>query len=123
MLFRAFVALPFKDFANQSYPMLRLLLSEAQGCKDYQKTSKTCHVGINWEAFDKHSQLTTHVPGFQSFVLGRGYRSTQQKPRPNPKSLALSHALGGIQTQWCALDHMANFLGITCKYNRVKPGS
>ena len=32
-------------------PMLRQLLSKAQGCKHFMKTTKTCHVGIHWKAF------------------------------------------------------------------------
>ena len=26
-----------------------------------------CHVGIHWIALAEHSQVSTHVPGFQSF--------------------------------------------------------
>ena len=48
-------------------PMLRLLSSKAQGCKDFPKTSKPCHVGIHWIALAEYSQMSTHVPGFQSF--------------------------------------------------------
>ena len=45
--------------------MLMLLSSKAQGCKDW--LSKTCHVGIHWKALAEYSQMSTHVPGFQSF--------------------------------------------------------
>ena len=48
-------------------PMLRLLSSKAQGCKDFQKPSKHCHVGIHWIALAEYSQMSTHVPRFQSF--------------------------------------------------------
>ena len=29
--------------------------------------SKPCHVGIHWIAVTEYSQMSTHVPGFQSF--------------------------------------------------------
>ena len=48
-------------------PMLRLLLSEAQGCKDFWKPSKTCHVGIRQKALTEYSQMSTHMPGLQPF--------------------------------------------------------
>ena len=48
-------------------PMLRLLLSKAQGLKAYWKPFKPCHVGIHWIAFTECSQMSTHVPGFQYF--------------------------------------------------------
>ena len=47
--------------------MLRLLSSKAQGCKNFRKTSKPCHVGIHWIALAEYSQMSTYVPGFQSF--------------------------------------------------------
>ena len=28
-----------------------------------------CHVGIHWIALAEHSQMSTHVPGFQSFLF------------------------------------------------------
>ena len=46
--------------------MLRLLLSKAQGHKKFCKTSKPCHVGTQWIALAEHSQMSTHMPGFQS---------------------------------------------------------
>ena len=48
-------------------PMLRLLLSKAQRCKDFRKPSKPCCVGIHWIALAKFSEMSTRVPGFQSF--------------------------------------------------------
>ena len=47
--------------------MLRLLLSEAQGCKNLWKPSKPYHVGIHWIALIECSQMSTHLLGFQSF--------------------------------------------------------
>ena len=47
--------------------MLRLLSSKAQGRNDFWKTSKPCHVGIHWIALAEYSQMSNHVPGFQSF--------------------------------------------------------
>ena len=48
-------------------PMLRLLSSKAQGCKDFWKSPKPCYVGIWWIALSEYSLMSTHVPGFQSF--------------------------------------------------------
>ena len=48
-------------------PMLRLLSSKAQRCKYFWKPSKPCHVGTHWIALAKCSQMSTHMPGFQSF--------------------------------------------------------
>ena len=47
-------------------PMLRLLLSKAQERKDSLKPPKPCHVGIHWIALTEHSQMSTHMAGFQS---------------------------------------------------------
>ena len=47
---------------------MRLNLSKAQECKDFCKPSKLCHVGIHWKALAEYSQMSNHVPGFQSFV-------------------------------------------------------
>ena len=47
--------------------MQRLLLSKAQGRKDFRKPFKPCHVGIHRIALDDYSQMSTHVLGFQSF--------------------------------------------------------
>ena len=49
-------------------PMLRLLLSKAQGHKDFWNPSKTCHAGICWIALAEYSQMSTHEPGFQPFL-------------------------------------------------------
>ena len=35
-------------------PMLRLLSSKTQGCKNLWKPSKCCHVGIQWKALAEH---------------------------------------------------------------------
>ena len=48
-------------------PMPRLLSSKAQGRKVLGKLSKPYHVGIHLIALAEHSQMSTHVPGFQSF--------------------------------------------------------
>ena len=48
-------------------PMLWLLSSKLQGCKDFWKSSKPCHVGIHWIALNEYPRMRTHVPGFQSF--------------------------------------------------------
>ena len=33
----------------------------------FEKTSKSCHVGIHWIALTGYSQMSTHMPGFQWF--------------------------------------------------------
>ena len=48
--------------------MLRLLSSKAQGRKQFRKPSKPCHVGIHLKALAEYSQMSTHLPGFQSFL-------------------------------------------------------
>ena len=50
-------------------PMLRLLSSKTPGHKDFQKTSKPCHIGVHWIALIEHSQMSTHMQGFQSHVF------------------------------------------------------
>ena len=40
---------------------------KGQGCRDFWKPSKPYHVGIHWKALAEHSQMSTHVPRFQSF--------------------------------------------------------
>ena len=49
-------------------PMLRLLPSKTQGRIDFWKPSKPFHVCINWIALADNSQMSTHRPGFQSFL-------------------------------------------------------
>ena len=49
-------------------PMLRLLPSKAQGCKEFLKPSKPWHVGIHRTALAEYSQMSTHVQGFKSFL-------------------------------------------------------
>ena len=51
-------------FLKYLLPILRLLSSKGQRCR---KHSKPCHVGIHWIALAECSQMSTHVPGFQSF--------------------------------------------------------
>ena len=45
----------------------RLLISKVQGRKYFWKTSEPYHAGIQWIAFAEYSQMSTHLPGFQSF--------------------------------------------------------
>ena len=33
----------------------------------FLKPYKPCHVGIHWKAFADNHQMSTHLPGFQSF--------------------------------------------------------
>ena len=47
---------------------MRQLLAKAQGHKDFvEKTSKPCHVGIHRIALAEYSQMSTCVPGVQSY--------------------------------------------------------
>ena len=36
--------------------------------KSFEKTAKPCHVGMHWIALAECSQMSTYVPGFQSFL-------------------------------------------------------
>ena len=49
--------------------MRRLLPPKGQGRNDLRKPSKPCHVGIYWKALTEYSQMSTHMPGFQSFSI------------------------------------------------------
>ena len=51
-------------------PMLRLLSSKAQWCKDFRKTTKPCHVGIHSIALVEYSQMSTYMPWIQLIFLG-----------------------------------------------------
>ena len=62
-------------------PILRLLSSKAHRHKDFWKLSKPCHVGIHWIALLEYSQMSTHMPGFQSFFRFLGiFFSTNHRP-------------------------------------------
>ena len=61
--------IPLKITQELTLPMLRLLSSQEQGCKDYWKWSKPCHVGIHWNALSEYSQMSTNEPRFQSFFM------------------------------------------------------
>ena len=50
-----------------TFPMRRLLMSKAQGPKDFWKPSKLYHVGIHWKALVEYSQMSTHDPRVQPF--------------------------------------------------------
>ena len=47
--------------------MRRLLSSKAQRHKDFRKPSEPYHVGTHWIALTEYSQMSTHMPGFESF--------------------------------------------------------
>ena len=59
---------PTTDMYGITFPMQSLLSSKEQGRKDFKKPTKPCHVGIHCIALAEHSQMSTHVPGFQSFL-------------------------------------------------------
>ena len=44
-----------------------LLSSNAQKSKKLWKSSKTCYVGIHLKALTEYFQMSTNLPGFQSF--------------------------------------------------------
>ena len=48
--------------------MLRLYSLKVQECKTFWKPSIPCHFGIHWTALIEYSYISTHVPGFQSFL-------------------------------------------------------
>ena len=48
--------------------MPRLLSFEAQKFKNLWKLSQPSHVGIHRKALAEYYQMSTHVPGFQSFI-------------------------------------------------------
>ena len=49
-----------------THPMVRLLSSKAQECKVFWNPFKPYHVGIHRKAVAEYSQMSTHLPGFQS---------------------------------------------------------
>ena len=58
-------------FINPSrLPMLSLLSSKAQECKDLWKPSEPCHDGIHWIALAGNSQMSNYLPGIQSYLIG-----------------------------------------------------
>ena len=66
----AWVLIVFSVFQVWMYTVCLLLLllsSKAQGRKDFWNPSEPCHVGIHWKALPKYSQMSTRMPGFQSF--------------------------------------------------------
>ena len=59
-----------RDLSSEAFlplPMVRLLSSKEQGCKDFGKPSKPCHVGIHWIALAQCSQMSMHMLRFHSF--------------------------------------------------------
>ena len=55
--------------ANElTLPMLSQLPCKEQWLEDFWKSSKPCHVGIHWKALAEYFQMSTHLPGFRSFL-------------------------------------------------------
>ena len=50
-----------EDNTYLTLPMLRLLSSKPQGCKDFWKPSKSCHVSNHWKALPECFIMSTHV--------------------------------------------------------------
>ena len=42
-------------------------MSKAQHTNNFCDPCKPCHVGIHWKALTVYHQMSTNVPGFQSF--------------------------------------------------------
>ena len=64
--------------------MMRLLSSKAQERNDFWKPFKPYHVGIDCIALAEYSQMSTHVPGFQSFF--------QEPIVSTPKNIQILHS-------------------------------
>ena len=52
---------------QQPFFMLRLHLSKVQDHKNLCILTKPCHIGIYWKALVEYYQMSTNVPGFQSY--------------------------------------------------------
>ena len=64
--------------------MLRLLCYKEQGCKDFFKSSKPCHIGIHRIALAEQTQMSTHKPSFlHQFVLAKLATSSIRVKRKN----------------------------------------
>ena len=63
------VIIPSLTCFTLTLPILRLLSSKAQTRNDFEKTSKPCRVGIQLIALAEYSQMSTHIPGFQLFLM------------------------------------------------------
>ena len=85
-------------------PMQRLLSSKAQERKDYWNPSKLCHVGIHWKALAEYSQMSTHVPGLQSFFsFFASFRIGQIYQQQHKNKLLLS-SMCNVPDQVCSPD-------------------
>ena len=79
---------PVSPITLLTLPMLRLLLFKDQGWKGFWKPSEPCHVGIHWIALAEPSQMSTHMPGFQSFF--RFFRIILYWPNKSPAAYGFS---------------------------------
>ena len=87
--------------------MLRLLSSKSTVLLDLRKPSKTCHVAIHWIACAGYSQMSTHVPGIQSFF--KRFFALSLFPKLTSSSIRVK-----TSTWYCCLDYNTfdNNLGI-----------
>ena len=72
LFYRFLAKSPLTKFISESTYFLNSFNAEAPaskalGHKDFLKSSKPCHVGIHWIALAEYSEISTHMPGFQSF--------------------------------------------------------
>ena len=72
LYFRSVIDLHNKDKLLADY-IIRINPSTAEAnfvqstrIQRFWKTSKPCHVGIHWIALAEYSQMSSHMPGFQS---------------------------------------------------------
>ena len=59
--------------------------------KNVLKPSKPGHVGIHWKALTEYSQMSTHVPGFQSSGSG---------PAANSRRILKLMLMGILVPEW-----------------------
>ena len=60
--------LSIKWFEKKFSTLSSLLSSKAQGCKYFWTPSKPYHIGIHWITLAEFSQMSAHLPAFQSFL-------------------------------------------------------
>ena len=73
------MAAEMQIYSDLTLPMMKLLSSEVQGCKDISKSSKPYHAGIHWIALVEYPQTSTNAPGRQVFfIIFNGQISSQQ---------------------------------------------
>ena len=121
---------------NVNIPILRLLLSKAEGRQGFWKASKPCHVGIHCIALAEHSQMSTHLPVFpvifkvflHDFVLAKkvmtgGHRSLTAWRSPNHRLPASTQIAGLVNNNTAATGEwlLAFLPGIRAGFKIINP--